>query len=206
MDKKLINILLVLSIFVLLACAGSVPLKPEKKASIQSVSINNHVQMPAAMYYKGSESALSAYGVIGEVAAEYYGKKNHEIIKHLMKKNDIQVAQIVRDHFTNEIERNMIFNTIVSEAGDAEFALSVLIYGFAYELSGKLKPMLGVTGSLTEGSAVLWKKYAYVTNFNDTTPPNTIEQFINNPERIRYAFESAAQIVVEDLCKHMQGN
>ena len=122
-----------------------------------------------------------------------------------MKKNDIQVAQIVCDHFKNEIERNMIFNSIVSEAGDAEIALSMQIYGFAYELSGKLKPMLGVTGSLTEGSTVLWKKYAYVTNFNDTTPPNTMEQFINNPERIRYAFESAAQIVVEDLCKHMQG-
>ncbi len=99
----------------------------------------------------------------------------------------------------------MIFNSIVSEGGEAQFALSVQIYGFAFELSGKLKPMLGVTGSLTEGGAVLWKKYAYVTNFNDTTPPNTLEQFINNPELIRYAFESAAQVVVEDLCKHMQG-
>jgi hypothetical protein len=53
---------------------------------------------------------------------------------------------------------------------------------------------------------VLWKKYAYVTNFDETTPPNTLKEFVNNPELIREAFDSAAQIVVEDLCQHMQGN
>jgi hypothetical protein len=205
MQRKIGNLIVVLGIFVLLACAGSVPLKPEKRASIQSISINHHVQVPDAMYYSGPEYALHAYGVIGDIFADYIQMKNHEIIKDLMKKNDIHVVQIVRDHFTNEMERNTIFKSIVSEGGDAEFALSVLIYGFANELSGKLKPMLGVTGSLTEGNTVLWKKYAYITNFNDTTPPNTLEQFVANPELIRYAFESAAQIVVEDLCNHMQG-
>jgi hypothetical protein len=206
MQRKIVNLILVMCIFALTACVSSVPLKPEKKASIQSISIRNHVQMPDVMFYRGPEYALGAFGVTGQFASNLIEMKNHEIIKYLMDKTDINVAQIVREHFANEIEANMIFNSIVSEGGDAEFALSVQIYGFAYELSSKLKPMLGVIGSLTQDDTVLWKKYAYVTNFNETTPPNTIKQFVNNPELIREAFETAAQIVAEDLCKHMQGN
>jgi hypothetical protein len=189
-----------------MACVSSVPLKPQKRASIQSISINNHVQMPDVMFYRGPEYALGAFGVVGKFAADITKMKNHEIIKYLMDETDTNVVQIVREHFTNEMERNKVFSSIVPEGGDAKIVLSVQMYGFAYELSSKLKPMLGVIGNLTQNDTVLWKKYAYVTNLNKTTPSNTLKAFVANPELIREAFEAAAQIVVEDLCKHMQGN
>jgi hypothetical protein len=191
---------------VLISCASSVPLKPQEKMAIQIISINNHVKMPEEMLYKGPEVALGAFGTVGEITAEFLEMTNKEKIKYLMNKYDIDVAQIVREQFTNELEAGGVFNSIVPAGGDGKIKLWVRIYGISYELSGKLKPVLGVEGSLLgSNDSVVWKKYAYVTNFNDMTPGNSMEQFISNPELIREAFEISAILVAQDLVKHMQG-
>ncbi|MHC4751574.1 MAG: hypothetical protein ACYTFW_17090 [Planctomycetota bacterium] len=200
--RKLVDLAKLTCIIALTACVSSVPLTAEKKASIKSISINNHVQMPDAMFYRGPEYALGAF----DIPVEYIEKSIGEIIQYLMRESKIDVTQIVREQFINGIEVNRIFESIVSESGDAEIRLSIRIYGFAYEISSKLKPMLGVEGSLIKSDdSVLWKKYAYVTNLNKSTPSSTLGQFFNNPELMREALTVATQIVVEDLVNDMQG-
>ena len=122
-----------------------------------------------------------------------------------MREYKIDVAQMVRDQFIKELEDHRLFYSIVAQGGDAEVRLTIRIYGFAYEMSSQLKPMLGVEGTLiTSNDTILWKKYGYVTNLSKETPSNTLRQFIDNPKLMREAFAVAAQIVVEDLITHMR--
>ena len=201
MQSKGLGFTLLLCAFVLSACVGSAPLTAKNRASIQSISVSDQVKMPDVMFYRGPEYALGAL----KVPVEYVEKSIGEVIQHLMREHKIDVAQMVRDQFIKELEKHRLFNPIVTEGGDAELKLTIRIYGFAYEMSSQLKPMLGVEGSLIKSNdTILWKKYGYVTNLSKETPPNTLGRFIDNPKLMREAFAVAAQIVVEDLITHMR--
>jgi len=201
MQNKRWGFTLLLCAFVLSACVGSVPLTAKNRASTQSISVSEHVTMPDVMFYRGPEYALGAL----KVPVEYIEKSIGEVIQQLLREHKIDVAQMVRDQFIKGLEDQRLFNSIVTEGGDAELKLTIRIYGFGYEMSSQLKPMLGVEGTLiTSNDTVLWKKYGYVTNLSKETPPNTLGQFIDNPKLMREAFAVATQIVVEDLITHMR--
>ena len=200
MQSKRLGFTLLLCAFVLSACAGSVPLTAKNRASIQSISVSEQVTMPDVMFYRGPEYALGAL----KVPVEYVEKSIGEVIQRLMREHKIDVAQMVRDQLIKELEDHRLFNSIVAEGGDAEVKLAIVTYGFAYEMSSRLKPMLGVEGTLiTSNDTVIWKKYGYVTNLSKETPSNTLGQFIDNPQLMREAFAAATQIVVADLIIHM---
>lgn len=204
-EKKMILTQMVFVVFII-SCISSVPLKPQDKASLQTISIRNHVQMPKEMYYKGPEHQLTAYGLIGQIAADYYEMKNEEKIKYLMNKFEIDVSQIVCEEFTNGLEASGIFNSIVPERGNGEVMLWVHMYGFGYNFESKLKPTMGIEGRLLgPDDSVVWKKYAYVTIFNEVTPSCSIEEFTSNPESLREAFEITASLIVQELVSHMKG-
>ncbi len=207
--KGFILILIFACLFVFSGCASSIALKQSDKLAIQSVNITKDVKMPERMFYQGrKESILSGCGCLGVAAAESGRKKTEESIKDVMEKANIEIGQIVRDQFINEIKDSNLFK-IVSDGNDAEFRLSIRIYGFAqpHGLSSQLKPMLGVEGSLVElhDDRVVWKKYEYVTNLNDKTPSHSLEEYFSNTELIREALNVASQIVVGDLIDDMRG-
>lgn len=193
-------------IALLAACAGSVSMTAKNRVSIRSVVIDRQVPLPEVMFYRGPEFTLEAFGVPGSMAADKIKMRNEEKLSLLMRKEQIDVSQIVRDEFIAAIQARQVFPSIVPDGGDATITLTIKTYGLAYGLASKLKPMLGVEGCMARpDGSIIWKKYAYVTNLSDETPSYTIGEFVTDPERIRQAFQVSAQIVAADLLRHMQG-
>jgi hypothetical protein len=188
------------------ACVGSVPLLAKNRVSIRSVVIDQQVSLPEDMFYRGPEFALEAFGVVGYVAGYNINMKSEEKLAVLMRKEQIDVSQIVRDEFITEVEARQVFPSLILNGGDATITLTIKTYGLAYGLSSELRPILGVEGCMTRsGGPVIWKKYAYVTNMSDQTPSYTIAELVTDPERIRQVFQLSAQIIAADLVRHMQG-
>jgi len=193
-------------IALLAACVGSVPMMAKQGESIRSVVIDRQVTLPKVMFYRGPEFALEAFGVVGYVAGYNIKMTNEEKLAVLMRKEQIDVSQIVRDEFVAVVEARQVFPSLVPDGGDATITLTIKTYGLAYGLSSELKPILGVEGCMTGlGGSVIWKKYAYVTNLGDQTPSYSMSELVADPERIRQVFQVSAQIVAADLIRHMQG-
>lgn len=209
MSKKKMLLTQLVFVVIIISCASSIPLKPQDKASLQTISISNHVEKPDVIYYK-EYSLYAPHTTSGRIEA-YNEMKNANQIIYLMKHFDIDVSQIVREQFTNELESSGIFNSILPEGADGEIKLRVLTYGFGPPILSEhrvkpLKPMMGIEGRLqTSDGSVVWKKYAYVTNLSKITPEYSPEDFTNKPESLRRAFEITAAIIVQELVSHMKG-
>ncbi len=197
-------------IFSILGCVSSKSLTTIDKASIQSVSIAEDVFLPERMYYQGPRESIliGVGGLLGSLAAESGRADTEELFKYVMKKENINISQIVRDEFKSRLQNLNMYKIIASSNESSyKFKLMIKVYGFAqYQgLSKQLKPMLGVEGTLeSSDSKVLWKKYAYITPLNGTTPSHTYEEYMNNPNFMLEAFSSASKIVIADLIESLK--
>jgi len=203
-----ITIFIIIYLLSVFGCAPSITLKKDTILSNQSVSISKNISLPETMFYQGrNESILGAFGLVGAMAAESGRKKTSDVIKYVMNKSNIDMPQIVRGEFEQQLKNTNLFSTIQPDGGNyPELKLSIRVYGFGQPqgLPSQLKPLLGVVGELvTPDGSVLWKKYDYVTNLNGKTPSHTLEEYFNDPELIREAFNTASQIVVSGLIDHM---
>ena len=206
--KLPITIFIIIYLLSTFGCAPSVTLKKDTLLSNQPVSISKNVSLPETMFYQGrKESILAGFGLFGILVAESGIKETSGIIKYVMNKFDIDIAQIVRGEFEQQLRNTNLFSMIQTDRGNCpELKLTIKVYGFGQPqgLSSQLKPLLGVAGELASpDGSVLWKKYDYVSNLNRKTPSHTLEEYLNDPELIREAFNTASQIVVSSLIDHM---
>lgn len=194
-----------------LGCASKVSLKKEDIQANQTVNISNKVSLPETMFYQGRKEMMlqGTLGLIGATAAEGGRKSTVDIIKDVMNKSNVDVTQIVRTEFEQQLKKSNLFNMILPDRGNySEIRLSIQLYGFAspQTFSSQLKPMLGVAGELVKpDGSIIWKNYDYVSNLNGKTPSYTIEEYLKNPELIREVFNVASQIAVKGLIDDMKG-
>jgi len=194
-----------------LGCASKVSLKKEDMQVNRTVNISQNVSLPEAMFYQGRKEMMlqGTLGLIGAAAAEGGRKGTADIIKDVMNKSNVDVAQIVRTEFEQQLKSSNLFNTILPDRGNyPEIKLKIQLYGFAspQTFSSQLRPMLGITGELVKpDGSVIWKNYEYVSNLNGKTPSYTLEEYLKNPELIREAFNGASQIAVRGLIEDMKG-
>lgn len=194
----------------IIGCATSDALRKEERASLKAVTLSENVHLPEEMVYIGNENMAGRviFGAFGYLAAQDEMKKSSDYIKETMVKSDIDVGKIVFDKFSDKLKKANIFDEISSGCSDCpRFSLSIQVYGLAqiHGYSSQLKPMLNVEGVLTDpNKTVLWKKTSYVTNLSNKTPPNTLEEYLQEPELLRIAFSIASEIVTTDLIKHIQ--
>lgn len=192
----------------LTGCAASVALTKPSRDATRSVSVKKTVARPDDIVYAGrGQSIGAAFGLIGAAIAAAAAQGPKAQLKAAMQEGQIDLGEIVRDRFAAELAGAAIFPAVVPEGADAEVTLEIVFIGFVapYAFSGQLKPMLGVNGTMTRpDGTVLWKKYDYVTTYNDQTPSHTLEEYLQSPHLIREAFESASRIVVGGLIKAMR--
>ena len=194
-----------------LGCASKVSLKKEDIQANQTVNISNKVSLPETMFYQGRKEMMlqGTLGLIGATAAEGGRKNTVDIIKDVMNKSNVDVTQIVRTEFEQQLKKSNLFNMILPDRGNyPEIRLSIQLYGFAspQTFSSQLRPMLGVTGELAKpDGSIIWKNYDYVSNLNGKTPSYTLEEYLKNPELIREAFNGASQIAIKGLIEDMKG-
>jgi hypothetical protein len=199
---------LLLGLTLFTGCISKIGLTKEVREYIRSVSIKKDVKLPDDIYYYGQEHCVgSMFGLLGAVASLEAAKEPKAQLKAVIQENQIDISEIIRDQFANELSKARVFPSVVPEGGDAEVRLEVRMFGFTLPtcFSGKLKPVLGVIGSLirTDGT-VLWQKLEYISGLKGETPGNTLKEYLQNPEFIREAFSVTAKIVSESLVKHLQ--
>ncbi len=200
-NSLLRTFLILLMMFLFIGCSAHVSLTKKDRSLIQSVSINKHIPKPYGIYYQGSrEVHLGGY-------AEMIGteRRPKSMLKYIMEKDQIDIAQIVREQFTDELRKSKLFNSIVDEKGDAEFWLFIRDYGFSvpHYFTTKLKPYLILRGILVEpDGSFLWEKQAAVVREGET-PSYTLKEYLKNSELIREALTFASQIAVRDLINDM---
>lgn len=194
---------LLLSALVFSGCATSVTLKKSDRELIRSISINKDVKIPDDMVYQGPTQTWGiSMGVIGVAKGAAAAMTDKDLINEVMGNNQIDLRQIVREQFAEEMIAAGVFPLIVSEGGDAVVILEIRIWGLAqaHAFTDQLKPMLNVKGTLVQANGtVLWERVDYVTAFHDQTPRYTLEEYLQNPQYIREAFTACAKIVSQGL-------
>src|SRR5262249_14465798 len=161
------------------------------RSAIHVVQVSSDVPKPTPvnMFYFGPAQAWG--GLVGQVAA--YGPKKQ--IAAAVDSAHIDVSRIVHEEFSHELKESGVF-TIAEEDADAQFHLSVGLYGFGIPngFSSQLKPTLDVVGKLVRrDGTVLWQKRARLTHLSGKTPSHTLDEYLRDPEVIRSSFTSASR-------------
>ncbi len=201
------NFLILLIMFLFVGCGANISLTKKERALIQSVSINQNIPKPNDIYYYGAEEIMlgRAIGVLGQISAMETVREPKRRFKYVMERNQIDIEQIVREQFGDELTKSNLFNSIVDEKGDAEFRLSIEGYGFSapsHGFSDKLRPNLALTGSLVKlNGTILWKRR--IIRIKGKTSSYTLEEYLKNPELIREALTASSRIAVRDLINDM---
>jgi hypothetical protein len=190
------------------AVGCSTPITKQARESIQSVSLDKNVTIPAYMTYTGRTRSVSALipGIVGAVATgiEQGGARN--ALAAAMQRGQIDVGQIAREQFAAELGKAGIFPSIVPEGGDAQVTLEVQMFGFGatWAFSTELRPTLGVKASLVRNGSVVWQRYESISSLNGETPKHYIEDYLETPDLIRQGFESVAKLVAAALVNDMR--
>lgn len=212
MTKKLSIISALSALAILMAgCAGAPTVKFDQanKSALKSVSINKEVPIPTDIYYHGRAQAIGMGlgGLLGSAIASA-GTSDKEVIQQVLKKNNINVGDIVATSFASQLRDSGKFSLADgSSAEDAQFQFEVVMYGLGKGsgFSSTLYPTMGINGSLkTKDGKVLWQRYEYITPLNKENSIGAApETFAQNPDLLRQALTKAASVItkmfVDDL-------
>jgi hypothetical protein len=189
-------------------CAAKVPLRPEAKGAIRSVSIDKSVPTPKDIFYHSTTQGMSAdLPLVGGLLANIAAARGTAQLERAMLNGGIDPGQILREQFESGLRSAGVFSSILSEGGDAEVKLQIITFGFMEDVpsSSQLKPILVVMGTLVRpDGSVVWKGSSDVTALNSDTPSHTLEEYVKDPQSIREALTVAAKVAVDDLVKSMR--
>ena len=189
-------------------CATKVPLGPEVKGAIRSVSIDKSVPTPKDIFYHSTTQGRSAtIPLVSSLLADIAAAREAAQLERAMRNGGIDPGQILREQFESGLRSAGVFSSILSEGGDAEVKLQITTFGFMEHVqsSSQLKPMLVVMGTLVRpDGSVVWKGSSEVTALNSETPSHTLEDYVKDPQSIREALTVAAKVAVDDLVKSMR--
>jgi hypothetical protein len=206
-----LSILLATSI-ALTGCAtsnNSKPLTQEQIVNIKQISISKEVGQPAGAFYSGPEQAWAAVGgIVGSIVAADSAKTKGQQLAEFMKKENINLDEILTKDLTAEINKTQLFKVKDAAPDQATLNLEIKVYGLGQSngLSSTLYPVLGVNSKLTHPSgSILWQKYEYITPLNSlNNQGDTLENFLKNPERLRASFENVSKVLSELIVSGMQ--
>jgi hypothetical protein len=198
-------------------CASSMSYQQHDKTNVQPVLISKEVPLPT-MYYQGfGDVSMGAFFGLSGLLVEMIENSNKEVqpkpvdvVTYVLKKNKIDIREIVLKEFEKQIKASNLFSEIATEGENyPKFNLSILMYGFAqpHGLSKQLKPQLNLLGVLVNpDKSILWWSSAFVTNLSGQTTSHTLEEYLTDPELMREAFNRASEVVVTDLVNHLKGD
>lgn len=201
---KIFNCLIVMYIcFFLSGCVSTIQMTPEEAKSIKAIEVSQKV-IPAKRMCYLDQKQLWASACIGLLACAipHY---DEDQIKETALKEKIQITEIVRNEFINQLKQNTRFKIANKEYSDAVLYLEVRVYGFiaASGLTSKLKPVLTVVGRLiNRDGKVLWQDSESIRAF-ENLPDFEASELLQDPHNLFVAWNTAAQVVSKKLVKSL---
>jgi len=179
----------------LAGCFATVRLDETNRAAIRSVSVVESVRDEARFQLFGPAPTLYTAIPIAVAAAD----AGRPQIATATLESRSEIRRIVRERFAHALAASGAFPAIVGEKGDAEVSLAIFMLGFgpSYGISRSHSPVLGVEARLVRRSdgALLARSRRFVTGMNPRTPARTLAAFASDPELLRAAFATAAEVV-----------
>jgi hypothetical protein len=127
------------------------------------------------------------------------------MVKYVMKKENINALNIIREEFSRELKDSGLFPSIVSEGGDAQIKLKATFFGFYSSLSlTRINLTLAAEIIRTDGEK-FWFGSAGRGPYNDDIPARKAEEYLNNPDLILKDLKQAAQIVSAEIINKGRG-
>jgi hypothetical protein len=126
-----------------------------------------------------------------------------------LQENKIDVEEILRQEALVQLAPSRGFPPVVSEGGDAIFALAIEQYGLGpgfsmSPINKPLRPSLRVNAKLfSPKGEILWQGSEYITPMASDMPAYTTFEYYGNPARAQEGFRRAAEIVVKGLLTDM---
>ena len=202
-------ILFILSIAVLSGCAGTVPMKPEDRERISTVTINKEI--------KAVKPTLYSTILIEDVDYTFGDALGPNMVKapegaseeeKFLLSNNIDIKKIFKADLLREIQARKIFKVVKGGRSDAIIDISINFYGFA--LSGeflkfdKVKPMLNVTVTIKDKTGKqIWAGTEYITNLSGLTESVSNIGLRQNPvvaeKSLRHISKFLAKFLMADL-------
>jgi hypothetical protein len=182
-------------------------LSEKEKASIQSVSINKHVEKPNSLsveVYNKVGVYKKPIGGWGKAKANGIGYGRLDVgikrkLRTIWKRAFIDIEKIVMEELENRLKSGGIFDSILPSGGDAEFTIRIITYGFYSKRADSkfLQPALSVEGELIKSdSTILWKSVASSGGYFSQLPSYTLKDFEDSPDLMREAINLVAKRVI----------
>jgi hypothetical protein len=188
---------------ILSGCASTVPLSQESRKSIRSISISETVSLPDNMFYHGGGQTLGMlFGAVGGAVAGSASQRPADQIRTFMQASNINVDEMVRFAFTDELEKASVFEISDSKSVDAQIELEINMYGLiqVHGYSSRLRPIMAVRGKLIDNNGkVLWIGHGSTPAFTSNLPAHTLAEYSADPELLKKAFLDASRIVALEL-------
>jgi len=197
---------------ILFGCSASktIQFSPHDRAEIKTISIDQNVVKPQEVYYHGPvQSWGGAFGAIGIAVGQSDAKDTKSLLLEFFDREHIDIATIFADEFNKQLSESGHFTSIVPQGGNATLKIEILLYGFGQSngLSSKLYPLISANAKLVKpDGTIIWQKSEYVTPLNsDNSQGYKLEEYTNDPQKLRTAFSTASKIVIKMFLSNMQG-
>ena len=191
----------------LLGCVGDAAAQgaqPDLR-SIRRVVIDSEIPQPEIPLIQ-SPGNFKAFMIGGGIGAAVDQQTAGKAFREYMRKNNIDIAQVVFNSFKRAIEEDKIF--ALGTDADAKLKLAINSYGFGaagFFGGNERRPMLNITALLVSSAGnVIWKKTDYITNLSKLTEAYTYDQLAENPNLTIKSFEQASVLLSRQMLSELK--
>jgi hypothetical protein len=127
------------------------------------------------------------------------------MVKYIMKKENINALEIIREEFSRELKDSGLFPSIVSEGGDAQIKLKATFFGI-YTRGSLTRINLSLAAEIIRADVEkFWLGSAGRGPFDDDIPAREGEEYLNSPDLIIKDLKNLSQIVSAQIINKARG-
>lgn len=201
--SKIFNSLLVIYVcFFLSGCVSTITMTPEEAKSIKTIEVSQKISPAKRMCYL-DQKQIWASACIGLLACAI--PSDEKLIKETALKQNIQITEIVRNEFINQLKQGTRFQLAnKGYPSDGTVYLEIRVYGLmGTGFTSKLKPVLTVVGRLiNHNGKVLWQDSESIRSLKNL-PDFEVSELLQDPHNLFIAWNAAAQVVSKKLVKSL---
>jgi hypothetical protein len=188
----------------LFGCAGAAGAQADL-SSIRRIAIDSEVPQPEIPLIQ-SPGNFKAFMIGGGVGAAVDQQAAGKAFREYMRKNNIDISNIVSESFKRVVEEDKIF--ALGADADARLKLTINSYGFGaagFFGGNDRKPLINVTALLVANAGnVVWKKTDYITNLSKLTDAYTYDQLAENPQLTIKSFEQVSILLSRQILSDLK--
>ena len=187
-------------------CSAPATMPAQDISTIRTVLVHQQPAVAPRFQYQ-TRALVQVSGPIASLAGPAYVDKSNastaQCLAQVIDQYGISVFEIAKAQFIADANaRSQITFGDVTPVKDGELSLTVDYFGFSrrYVFGRMVSPVIGVTAELYRyDGKLVWQKSAFVSALSHPDVGESVQDYLDEPQRMRQAFERAAKLAVEQL-------